>query len=293
VGALKPTWSSASFLLYAGGLTVLAAAAWALSVLRDDYGKAGLVGWSALVLVVLAAIAAMFRRRGEWLAAGSFAVASVVAWGAFVGALEEWWGWLPDQKNAFDGFHVGLFLLELLVLAATLFALARFRFPLLIAVAAAVWWYFVVDLLSNGGWWSAIVSAFVGVSFLILGTTVDRGPRRPYAFWLHVAAGLAIGGAILYFWHTSDGDWAIVAVAGLLYVWLGQRVGRSSWTVLGALGLLAAATHFAEQWANYHFTFFSEPMPYRRWVPPLVLAFLGFLYVALGLLIERRRTEPV
>jgi hypothetical protein len=61
----KPTWSSASFLLYAGGFTVLAAASTGLQVAGKGYGDAGFVGWAALVLVVLALIAGLFRQRGE------------------------------------------------------------------------------------------------------------------------------------------------------------------------------------------------------------------------------------
>jgi hypothetical protein len=214
----------------------------------------------------------------------------VIAWGVFVAALFSWWGWIADEIDSpFDGFHVGVLLHVLLVLVAALVALGRFRFPLLVAVACLTSWYFVTDFVSNGGGWSAIVTAFVGAVFLLVGSTVDRGPRRPYGFWLHLAAGLALGGALVYFCHTSDWDFVVVAVAGLLYVALGRRLARSSWTVLGALGLFAAATHFTVQWADYRVVFLEEQSPYRTWVPPVVLAFLGFLYVALGLLAERRR----
>jgi hypothetical protein len=284
----KPTWSSGSFLLYAGGFTVLAAASSGLQVAGKGNGDAGFVGWSALVLAVLALIAGMFRRRGDWLAAGIFAFATVIAWAVFLGALFSWWGWLAHQGNPFDGFHPSVLLLVLLVLAGALAALSRFRFPLLVAVACVTAWYFVTDLVSNGGGWSAIVTAFVGVFFLVVGSTVDRGPRRPYGFWLHLAAGLAIGGGLVYFCHTSDWDFAVVAVGGLLYVALGRRLGRSSWTVIGALGLFAAAAHFTIQWSDYQFAFLQPQSAYRTWVPPVVLAFLGFLYVALGLLAERR-----
>jgi hypothetical protein len=292
VDVTKPSWSSSSFLLYAGGFAVLAAAGWGLQVTESGYGDAAFVGWSALVLVVLELIAFAFRSRGEWIAAGTFIFAAVIAWGIFVGAVFSWWGWLADQDNAFDGFHVGNLLLALLVLADARVARWLFRFPLLVAIEASVAWYFVTDLISNGGGWSAIVTFVVGIVYLIVGSTVDRGPRRPYGFWWQLASGALIGGALLYFWHSSTGDWILIAIAGLVYVGLGARLGRSTWTVFGALGLFAAAVYFTRKWTGLDISLFTEgPQHIRDWVPPVVLAVLGFLYVALGLLVERRGVE--
>jgi hypothetical protein len=292
----RPRWTSSSFLLYAGGLTVLASAVAALEYLMGSYAKAAWAGWTALVFATLLAIAEAFRRRGHWITAGVFAFAAVAAWGFLVGALESWWGWLPttEQASPFSDFHLGTMSVELLILAGAVAARRVYRFPLLVLPACVAAWLLVTDVLSNGGDWSAVVTFFVGVVFLISGSTVDRGPRRPYGFWLHVAAGLAMGGSLLYFWHSSDAEWALVSVAGLVYVGLAARLGRSSWAVLGALGLAAAASHFAIEWTRTPVPFFEggiNPVEARGWVPPLVFAFVGFLYVALGLLVAQRRPE--
>jgi hypothetical protein len=61
--------------------------------------------------------------------------------------------------------------------------------------------------------------------------------------------------------------------------------------VLGALGLIGAAVHFAIDWTTGSFTFFTGPT--RLWVPIVVAAVLGFGFVVLGLLAGRRRDEPV
>ena len=53
VGVLKPVWTTSSFLIYPGGLTVLGAALVALSYLAGQYGDVAYVGWALLVLVVL------------------------------------------------------------------------------------------------------------------------------------------------------------------------------------------------------------------------------------------------
>ena len=114
----------------------------------------------------------------------------------FAAALERWFGWLANTGRPFDGFHVSLFVLELLALVAALVALSRYRFPLLSGLAAAAGWFFVTDLISNGGNWTAIVTIVVGLVLLGVGVAVDGGPSRPYGFWVHVVAGLTIGGRL-------------------------------------------------------------------------------------------------
>lgn len=290
----KPVWTTSSFLLYAGGLTVLLAALAALAYLSSQYGDAAYAGWAALVLVVLSAISDGLRRRGRWLVAGVFAYVSVIAWAAFLAALWTWFGWLSaspsTSSSPFRGFSVARLSLELLVLLAAWSDRRRFRFPFLSSVSTFVGWLFVTDLVSNGGNWSAVVTLLVGLGYLAAGTA--RG--EPSAFWLHLTAGVLVGGAILYWWHTSDWQWALVAGAALLYVRMARSSGRSSWAVLATVGLLAAATHFTIGWAREGFSFFGDGSggPPRLWVPSVVFAFVGFLLVALGLFAGRGRGEP-
>ncbi len=306
-----PRWSSESFLVYAGGLIVLTAAVEALDTLAGSYGKAGFAGWAALVFGGLAAFAFGFKQAGEWLAAGVFAASTVVAWTILVGALESWFGWLPEDVSPLRGFHVSVLAIALLGFAAAVVALRVFRFPLLVALAAFASGFFVTDLISNGGNWSAVVTLFVGLAFFVAALVVERGPSRPYGFWLHVAAGVTVGGALLWFWHESDADWALVAVAGIVYVALAVPTRRSSYAVLGAYGLYLSATYFAETWSGnegaeaafvafpvgivvYLFSpFFGGYDEYdgggRDWAAPLTFAVLGFLLVVLGLVLARRR----
>jgi hypothetical protein len=285
----KPVWSDASCLLYVGAFTVLAAAASALAYLTDRFGDAAYVGWVLLVLVVLAGIATTFQVRGRWMAAGLFAVSTVVTFAIFLAALEQWWGWLPDDRRGpFTGFNVPVLLIELLTLLAALSAMQAFRFPLLTALAAAAAWYFVTDLVSGGGNWSAVVTFLVGLVFLGTALGFDHSTGKPYGFWMHVAAGLTIGGSLLFFWHESDWHWALIAVAGLVYIAFGAGLDRSSWAVLGTVGLFLSATHWAQKWSGGFFDIFDNG-PTRDWAPFVVFAILGFLLVLLGLGLERKR----
>src|SRR4051794_9160358 len=284
----KPTLTPASWLIYAGGLTVLGAALGALGYLASQYGDGAFVLWALLVLVVLYGLALGYKRQDRWLAAGIFAFSSIVAWAVFVGAVWNWFGWLDNVSTGsspFDGFSVARLSLYLLVLAAVFDDNRRFRFPLITSIGVLVGWLFVTDLVSGGGSWSAVVTLFVGLVYLVIGTASDR----PSAFWYHLASGLLIGGALIYWWHSGDTRWALVAVVSLLYIAIASSARRSSWAVFGSIGLLLATGHFAIEWAGGDDSgdFTIGPgiaVPFRGWVPSLVFAFTGFLMVLLGLL---------
>ena len=287
---MKPRWSTSSYLLYAGGLTVLGAALGALAYLSSQYGAAAYAGWSALVLVVLYGIAHAFKRQDRWVAAGIFAFASVIAWAAFVGALWTWFGWLHSSTatGGFAGFSVARLSLELLVLVAALDDLRRFRFPFIAAIAVFVGWLFVTDLISGGGNWSAVVTLLVGLTYFAAGGVSSK----PQAFWFHFAAGALIGGSLLYWWHSGDTDWSLMSVVSLVYVLIGDRTRRASWAVFGTFGFFAAATHFSAEWAGGTLSLSPSVISsFRGWVPSLVFAFVGFLLVVLGLHARRRNPD--
>lgn len=285
----KPAWSTSSFLLYAGGLTVLGSATGALGYLATQYGRGALVAWTLLPLGVLAAVAHWFRRRDEWVAAGLFAVAAVAMWAAFVGTLFDWWGWLPggSTNGPFEGWNWGAWLLVALVIAAAAAALRIFRFPLLVVFVIEGVYYLVTDILSNGGNWTAVVTLLVGLAFLLAGVSLDGGHRRAYGFWYHLASGLTIGGALLYWWHSSETDWALVATTAVAYVAIAAGTRRSTWAVLGVIGFAAAATHWTIEWMGTGVP--AVPGLDRAWVPSLVFGVVGFFFVLLGLLAGRRR----
>jgi hypothetical protein len=289
VDVVRASWTSASFLAYTGALTVLASAVWLDSTLSDQYSDAAFAGWAALVLLGAAVCAAAFRSRGRELLAGLFAFVSVALFAVFIAALEAWFGWLTHD-SPLHGFHWGLLLLELLTLVAALWALRVFHHPLLVLAAAGVGWYFVADLLSSGGNWSAWVSLLYGLTLLPFAVATNR----VYGFWLHVVSGLTIGGALLYWWHSSDWNFILLGLAGLLYLLFARATKRSSWAVLGAFGLFLTAAHFIDQWFGPIITFslFGEGSQAKHdWAVPLGFAVLGFVYVALGMMLWRRESS--
>ena len=293
----KPVWSTSSFVVYVGGLTVLGAAVAALGFLSSSYGDAAFVAWALLPLAVLYVVAHAYRRSGEWLAAGLFIVADMVVWIVFLAAIETWFGWLPDtEQPPFDGWHWGLWLLIVVVIVTAFVDLSQFHFPLLVLFPTVLAWFLVVDVLSGGGSWAAVLTLFIGLVYIGIAAGLDGGARRPYGFWVHVVAGLLVGGALLYWWHSSTLDWALVAATSIVYVAMARATHRSSWAVLGIAGFLAATAYFASKWS--HIPVFPALVPEgteepaREWVPPLVFGVVGFFLVLLGLSARDRTEEP-
>jgi hypothetical protein len=127
-------------------------------------------------------------------------------------------------------------------------------------------------------------------------------------------AGLLIGGSVLYWWHTSDAQWAIVAIVAFLYVGVAYATRRSTWAVLGTIGFFAATTHYivGSPTAIVEQAFGvgggqgsctttasgtvcsagSSSASISAWSPALALGLLGFWLVLLGLA-GRRATASV
>jgi hypothetical protein len=315
VTAVRVPWSSASFLAYLGGITILAATLALLGIQAGEHGAGGFVFWAALLFAVLAACALAARNTGRAVTGGLLALSAVGAFVIFVGAVLDWFGWLPDLHDGrvlTNGFHFWLLVLELLVVVSSLVALRLFQFPLLVFVVAAASWFFVFDLLANGGDWAAALTIAVGLVFLIAGAAVDSGFSRPFGFWLHVAAGLAIGGGLLWFFHDGDFDWIVVAIIALGYIGLGNRLGRSSWVVLAAWGILQTTAHFADKWSEiaaaggffffplFPFVFLSsfadesyDESHAHEWAGPLSFAVAGLAFMAIAIFLARRARPPI
>ena len=309
MNVVRVRWSSASFLVYLGGFTIFASAVAMFFVQSGERGAFGLVLWAALIFAILTACAVAARSTDHAVTAGLFALSAVAGFSFFAGAVFDWFGWLPDvrdDQNFFTGFHFWLLTVELLTAVAAAVALRLFRFPPLVFALAASSWLFVFDLLSNGGDWAALVSIAIGLVFLMAAVAVDSGPSRPFGFWLHVAAGLAIGGGLLWFFHGGDFDWILIAGAGLLYITIGNQLERSSWVVLAAWGILQVAAHWADKWSDVTTSFFGfflfpftiefdgydESYPHP-WAGPVVFAVTGLVFIVIALLLARRSRPPI
>ena len=302
---IKPIWTSATFLVYTGGLTVLLGGLAALGYLSSRYGDGAKAAWALLILVILYAVAHALRNRGRQIAAGIFAFASVIAWAAFVILLFRWWGW-NGVDSSIKHWSWSRNLALLLILAAAWDDRRRFGFPFIRAISAVLVWVFVIQLLPAGPNLTAAITLIVGLAYLLLGAI----QHSPSSFWLHLVGGLLIGGAILFWDHTSDGNFAFVLIVALVYVGIAYATKRSSWAVLGTVGSFLATIHYvvgsptalAEGFfgagsgetcrstlTGQTCTSFGGGPSISPWSPALALGLLGFWLVLLGML-GRRRT---
>ena len=306
---IKPIWTTASFLVYTGGLTVLVGAIYALIYLFVQFhGGGAQTAWALLILFLLFCVASVLRAAERWLAAGIFAFVTVIAWGIFVGAAWHWFGWLSlsSGSSAFQGWSFARLSLEFLILVAALVFRWIWRFPFIGAISALVGWFFVTDFISNGGTWTYIVTLFIGLIYFAAGSVIDK----PSAFWLHFFAGLFVGVPIYHWFHTSNFDFAIVLIVAVLFVLIAYGTRRSSWAVFAMFGFFAATIYFAggepgsvlggpfgvsggQECASTpaggqicHSLGPAQPAP---WALALGLGLLGFWLVFLGLLGRRRR----
>jgi hypothetical protein len=304
-------WSSSAFLFYAGTLVMLISILILLSSQNGEGDDFGLFGWSSLGLAAIVAAAGALRNAGLDLLAGLAAFIGLVVFAVWLGAFEDWIGLFPDDRDRFfsEDFEGGLFVIEALVVAAGLGALRLFRFPLLVLPIAAVFWYAVVDNVAvivrdkPGEDTYAALSIVAGLLLVAAGIVLDRSDRGSYALWPHVAGGLAVGGGVLELLDHGNWRWALAGLISLVFVAAARVLARSSYAVIGALGILIVGAHFIEKWFSvpppFPFLFFygfDEDGSSDTWKGPFGYMVLGLVLVALGFLLERlprRAARPI
>lgn len=240
--ALRPRWSSASALVYIGGFVTLFATSGLLGILGEDHGDWALVGYTALATLAALALADRLEQSRRAVAAGVLALLAVLFLGSFVGSLLNVIGVLDVDVG---DYQPATLLLEASVIGAALVALRRFQAPLLVLPVAVTLWIAIADLGSLGSWddAGAVLSLVAGVGLIAAGRVVDRSSREPYGLWLHLVGGLAFGGGVLALVQ-GDLGWVLVGLVSLAYVAAAYALSRSSYAVLGALGILATTTYF-------------------------------------------------
>ncbi len=288
--ALRPRWSSASALVYLGGFVILAATSALLGILGEDHGDWALVGYSVLAAAVALGLALTLEQSGRAVAAGVLATLAIIFFTVLVAAAENALGIFDFDV---DDYQPATLVVEALTIAASLLALRRFRAPLLVLPIAVTLWITVVDLGSIGSWDDAgeALSVLAGGALIVVGVAVDRAGRDAYGLWLHVVGGIAFGGGVLAL-VGSDIAWVLVGLLSLVYVAVASLLARSSYAVLGTVGILATTTYFTLD----GFSALGAFLPFGSgqidqgldpWQVTLAFAAAGLVIVLLGIVEDR------
>lgn len=290
---IKPIWTSSTFLVYAGGLTVLlGGAVGALGYLATQYpGSGSRTAWALLILVVLYSIAHILRMGGRPIAAGIFGFNSVVAWAVFVGILFSWMHFTRGSFNKdANQWSWARLIWELLVLIVAAANLRIFRFPFIKLIIAIFTWVFVIDLINGGQNLTLALTLIIGIAYFLSGTAM----RRPSSYWLHLVGGLLVAVPILVWCHTSTFDFAVIAFMSLVYVAAAHATRRSSWAFFGTVGFFIVTVHFlvGSPTGIARDAVVGQAPDISAWSFPLGFGLLGFWLVFLGLLGRRLKDAP-
>jgi hypothetical protein len=292
--ALRPAWSGSSFLVYAGAFMVLGSLSVLLGTLGDMHGSTALVGWSALVLAILVALAVAGSRNGRPVVAGLCGFVAVAVVAVVAGSLLDAVGLAGDVSLFDQDFELAPLLGEIAVLVAALYAARKLRFPLLLLAATIAKAVLVLDTVAGvfgTGNWLAWAALLLGLAEL--GTTVTlRGDRSPWAFWKHAAAAILIGAAVVLLLDGSGVGWVLIGVVSLAYLGVARSTGRSVWAVAGAVGLLLVTSHFVDEGDAVIglvpvLPFEADDGGLELWQTALVYTGLGVVYVLLGRLLRQ------
>ena len=190
--------------------------------------------------------------------AGLLAFVAVLCWAVLAGSLLDVVGFdlAPNQDSFFNSraSRWARSSLELLVIFACAgVVLVRYRFPLIVLSSAAVAWYAVMDLLEGilggGNTVTAILALLVGLVFVLVAAATRRRWRESERV-LAARRRRPLGRrrAPLVLARARGGSGCSFSSSRLDTSRVARTLGRSSYAVLGALGLAGTATYFIEKW---------------------------------------------
>lgn len=281
--AVRPLWSSASALVYIGGLVTLLATIGLLGIASDGGGDWALFGAAIVACAAALGLALLLESAHRAIAAGVAATLAVVFAAVVAGALLNVIGVLDVELG---DYQPAALVVEAVLVAAAIVAIVRFRAPILVLPAALAFWFAVADLASLVSWDDAgeLLSVAAGVVLAALGVVVDRAGRAPFGFWLHAVGGLAAGGGLAVL--AGDSAWLLTALIALGFVALAFVLARSSYAVLGAVGILIATTLFAVDpssiFASFPFGPPSRGDSFEDWQIALSYLVAGLVIAGIG-----------
>jgi hypothetical protein len=276
-----------NFLWYFGAVVAIAATGLFVDDGWERHGAAFMLVASLAFLAAYAAGSYLLLRNGWLTAGGLFAAMAVSVVPLAVYAFEKLVGWWPEnQPEAFSSFHQEILAswiaMELVTIVVGAVVLYVVRFPLIFAPIAFVGWYLSMDLapaLFGDDVTSderAGVSIFAGLVMIGVGLAFDARDLRRLAFWPHFFGLLTLLASLcwLTFGHNDHRTWTLVTLVSLVTAFASVPLGRITYAVFGALGLLSTVCYWA-------FQVFENSLGF-----PFAVAVAGVACIGLGLVVR-------
>ncbi len=269
--------------VYLGLLLVVAASASLLALYWRDLGTWGVLGLGVVYLAGYLVASEILRRR-DLTQPADVLEAVALAWvGLTTYAILELGGLWPEGASDLGRIHIGLTTIAVVGIAAALVLLALRPDPLLAVPLAAASALLAADLAELvfgqkiDDLSSRQVTAFVlplGLAWIATGLWLDVTRKREFATWTHWVGLVLTGIAVVAMVPKTVPGFALIGVLGAFALFFSAFVRHWSFTVIGALGVLAA-------------TVSSMSMLGR--VAPLVIAVVGIALIFVGLRWSRWR----
>ena len=269
--------------VYLGLLLVVAASVSLLGIYWNDLGPWGVLGIAAVYLTAYLVASEILSRRDLTQPADVLEAVAVGWVGLTTYAVQELVGVWPEGASDLGRVHAGLTTIAVISLAAALVLLVLRRDPLLLVPMALATGVLAVDLaelvfgqgIDDLGDRQRVVFVLpLGLAWIAAGLWLDVTGRRSYATWAHWAGLVLTGIAVIAMVPRTVPGFAVIGVLGAIALFFSAFARHSSFTVIGALGVLIATT---------------SAMHLLGGIAPLVIAVVGIALIFVGLRWSRWR----
>ena len=267
--------------VYLGLLLVVAACASLFGIYGDDLGAGGVLALAVALLIGYLVAGELLRRRELTQPAGVLETVSL-AWVCLVTyAVQELAGVWPE--GAGSDIHRGFTAIAVVGLVVGALLLAWRPEPLLLVPIAGATALLALDLAEVA--YGANIDDLserrattfllpLGLGWIAAGLWLDATRRRQYATWAHWCGLLIAGVAVAMMLPKTVPGFTVIGILGALSLFFSALVRHWSFTLVGAAGVLVAATASVGEFGR---------------AAPFVIAVVGIALVFVGLRWSRWR----
>lgn len=294
------TWITIAY--YLGALTVMFAFGWFLLDRWRTFGPAGILAVTSLYLVLFVVTGEYLRRQGFRVAGALVTALAVGMVPLVVWSIQKTLGLWPDGSRVFAGdpaYPIGPFdsaprggvvghaanriVIDVITIAAALFAFRRLRFGFLLAPAAiamALLPHLVVELVLGetiGRGAEAWILAATGAGLMTVAFAIDRRDteRADFAYWPYLVGVIVSLISVMLLWDRYPAVRHVVPIAGVLIIAASLTLRRMIFLAFGGVLVYAYLAWLA-------FDLFRSSTVF-----PIVLATLGLSVILAAVWVQR------